>query len=154
MKKIVLQRALLGMPLGMCISLVISIIISLCIGDGSYCATVPELAERCGSEISAVIVQYALSAVYGAVWAGASCIWEAERWSLTRQTLTHFAVTSVTTFPIAYLTGWMERSLMGIVTYYAIFLGIYAMIWLLQYIPMRKRIAQLNSKVTENCAGE
>ncbi len=152
MKKKILLRAFVGMPLGITISVIISIIISLCINDGSFYAVVPELTEWCGSEISAVIVQYIFSAVYGAVWAGASCIWETEGWSLLRQTLTHLAVTSVTTFPVAYFTGWMEHSLAGVLVYYAVFLGIYFMIWLFQYLPMRRRIARFNQKVKENLA--
>ncbi len=152
MKKMIL-RALLGAPLGMVISMVISIIISLCIGDGNYHAVVPELIEWCGSEINAVMLQYGFSALYGAVWAGASVIWEKDSWSLMRQTVTHLVITSVTTFPVAYLTGWMEHSVKGVMVYYGIFFATYFMIWLFQYLPMKKRIAQFNQKVAERNMG-
>ncbi len=149
MKKTIM-RGLLGIPLGISISLIISIIISLSINDGSFYPVVPELAVWCKSEINAVIVQYLFSAVYGAVWASASVIWDKDNWSLLRQTITHLLVTSVTTFPVAYLTGWMEHSIEGVIIYYVIFLMTYFMIWLLQYLPMKKKISQMNKKLDES----
>lgn len=148
--KTTIKRCILGAPLGMVISLVISIIISLCINDGSYYPVVPELADRCGNEINAVIVQYLFSAVYGAMWAGASVIWDKDNWGLTRQTVIHLLITSVTTFPVAYFTGWMEHSVKGVIVYYATFIAIYACIWLFQYLPMKKRIAQMNEKLNDS----
>lgn len=38
-----------------------------------------------GNEINAVVAQMVASLLYGAVWAGASVIWEMDDWSLLRQ---------------------------------------------------------------------
>ena len=147
MKKELLKRCLFGMPIGLAISTVITILISLIVGDGRYYAVVPSLAADMGSEINAVILQAVLSLVYGAAWAGASVIWDAEKWSLLKMTLVHLLVTSLATFPIAYFARWMPHSNTGILIYIGIFVAIYAGIWLGQYNGMKKRIAAMNAKL-------
>ena len=68
--------------LGVTLSLLITILISLTVGDGRFYAVVPELVADCGGELNAVILQTALSMLYGAAWAGAALIWKQEQWSL------------------------------------------------------------------------
>lgn len=147
MRKKLLFRCLIGAPIGLAISTMITIGISLAISDGSYYAVVPELADGCGTEINAVMLQALSAMLYGAVWAGASLIWEQERWSLLRQTATHLAVCSAATFPIAYFLRWMEAGLMGIAKYFGIFFGIYLLVWLFQYSSISRRIRQINAKM-------
>ena len=110
MKKELLKRMLFGAPIGLAISSIITIIISLTVGDGTYYAVVPELAREMGSEINAVVLQAVLSLVYGAAWAGASVVWDMERWSLLKMTLIHLLITSVASFPIAYFARWMPKA--------------------------------------------
>lgn len=145
MKKKMICRSLLGMPIGIAISYVITILISVRVGDGSYYPVVPTLETTLGSEIVAVLIQLICSAVYGAVFAGASVIWEIESWSLFRMTVTHMLVISVVSFPIAWLMMWIPRDFWGAVIYFAIFFAIYAVIWFSQYGTMKKKIAQLNA---------
>lgn len=147
MKKKVLLRCLLGAPLGAALSTLITIVISLIAGDGAFYAVVPEFAADCGSEVAAVTWQYAASLLYGAAWAGASFVWENERWSLLRQTVTHLVICSLATFPIAYLMRWMAHDIGGILLYFGIFFGVYALIWLSQYQAIKKRVKQINNKL-------
>jgi len=142
-----LKRCLLGAPLGLALSTVITILISLALGDGRYHAIVPELARDMGGELNAVILQAALSMVYGAAWAGASAIWDAERWSLLKMTLVHLAVTSLATFPIAYFARWMHHSVQGVLLYFGVFVAVYCVVWISQYSAMKKRIRELNERL-------
>jgi len=147
MKKKALLRCLLGAPIGVCIAMWITILISYVHNDGVYYAVVPELVHDFGSELDAVLAQTLCSMAYGAVFAGASMIWEVERWSLLRQTVTHLLIVSLTTLPIAYLLRWMPRSIAGIAQYFGIFFGIYLVIWLWQYAAMKWRVTKINKKV-------
>ena len=149
MKKELIKRCLLGAPLGLAISTLITILISLTVGDGRYYAVVPQLASDLGSEINAVLLQAALSMIYGAAWAGASVVWDAEHWSLLKMTLVHLLVTSVATFPIAYFAYWMPHSNTGILIYIGIFVAIYAGIWISQYSAMKKKIRAMNEKIAQ-----
>ena len=149
MKKELLKRLLFGAPIGLAISTIITIIISLFIGDGKFHAVVPSLTVAMGSEINAVVFQAVLSIIYGAAWAGASLVWNAEGWSLLKMTVVHLIIASVATFPIAYFARWMPATIGGVLMYIGIFLFIYTGIWFSQYNMMKKRIAELNAKLPQ-----
>lgn len=141
-------RALIGAPMGLAISTAITIIISLAVGNGEYHAVVPELAADLGTEINAVLVQALCSMLYGAAFAGASVVWDSD-WNLTKMTAVHCLICSAATFPIAYLMRWMEHTAGGFLKYFGIFLLIYLIIWVSQYIKMKKSVAVLNKKVND-----
>lgn len=143
-------RSLLGAPLGLAIGYLITIIISLIAGKGAYLAVATMLEQAVGSELKAVAIQAVVVTLYGMMWAGTSVFWEMENWSILRQTITHLLVASLTTLPIAYFMGWMDRSLKGFLVYFGIFFAIYLVIWLSQYSAMKKRVGQINAKVKEN----
>ena len=150
MKQKIFCRAALGAPLGLAISWCIALIVSAVVGDGQFYAVVPSMAADCGSEFRAVLLQTMASAFYGAVWGGASVIWEIERWSLTRMTFSHLALCSLATLPVAWLSRWMPHSFWGAVGYFGLFFVIYAAVWLGQYLQMRRRLDQINPKIQQD----
>ena len=150
MKKKIIMRSLLGMPISVSVSLLITIIISYSIGDSNFHAVAPQLMEYCGNEINAVFWQFIFLLVYGAVWGGISVIWEMENWSILRQTATHFVICSVTTLPIAYIMCWVEHNVISVLIYFAIFAFIYVVIWLSQYLSTKSKIKKFNSVIGEN----
>lgn len=145
----IVQRAILGFPLGVFICTTITVGISLAIGRGSYFPVVPSLAQATHSEISAVVLQYVLSGILGAGFAAGSVIFEVEHWSITRQTVAHFLLSSVLMFPVAYLAHWMEPTFAGVVVYLLVFVVIYALIWLVQYGFWVHKVQQINAKLQE-----
>lgn len=147
MKKRLLLLCGAGAALGVTLSLLIAILISLTVGDGWFYAVVPELIADCGGELNAVILQTALSMLYGAAWAGAALIWKQEQWSLARQTVTHLLVCSLATFPVAWLCRWMRHDAAGAALYFGIFFAIYALIWLGQYLGIRRRVREMNREI-------
>lgn len=149
MKRTIILRSLLGAPIGLTISYLIPVFLSLAIGDGNYYPIVPALAEICGNEINAVLLQTVCSLLVGAVFGGASAIWQMEEWSLMRMTVTHLIVCSAAMFPIAYLMQWMPHSLAGFLRYFGIFFAIYFFIWISQYSSIKRKIKQMNRKVRE-----
>lgn len=149
MRKKVILRSLLGAPLGLFICTATTIIISLAIGDGIYYATVPEFNELFGNELTAVIVQTVAVLIYGAVWGGASVIWENEKWSLLKQTLLHLIICSTATYPIAYITYWMPHNAIGSIIYYLIFFLIYMFVWVSIYLSIRTKIKKVNQVLDE-----
>jgi len=149
MKKKVLQRALLGLPLGICLGYAITILISLIVGNGEYLPVPPQLVLDLGNEINAVLVQTLLCGILGAGFAAASVIWEMEDWSLVKQTGLYFLISSLLMIPVAWLANWMEHSFRGFVIYFGIFLIIFVIIWLIQYLFIRENIKKMNAKITK-----
>ncbi len=147
MKKELIRRCVVGALAGVTICQIISIWISLAINDGTYYAVVPELRKLCSTETTAVLVQTICAFAYGAVWGGVSLVWELENWSLLKQTIVHFLISSIATFPIAYSMYWMQHSVGGVLSFFGIFAGIYVGIWLSKYFSLRNHVDKWNEKL-------
>lgn len=153
MKKAIL-RGLLGFPLGVAIGYTITIGVSMAHGGGDYIPAVPGLVAQCGSEISAVILQFALCGILGAASAAGSVVWETD-WSILKQTFVHFLILSLTMLPIAYFAHWMEHTVLGFLLYFAIFIGIYAIAWAVMYTVWKYKIKRVNDGIkNRNQRGE
>lgn len=147
MKKKIMMRCLSGFPIGLSIGYLITIVISLIWADGYYASCVPELAEMMGNEINAVILQALLCSILGMGFAGCSVIWEIESWGIAKQTGIYFLIVSLIMMPIAYVTYWMEHSIRGVLSYFAIFVLIFAIVWVIQYGRAKHNIKRMNEKM-------
>lgn len=147
MRKKLILRGLLGLPIGITIGYLITIVISLVWAEGYYSPCVPELIAIMGNEINAVILQTALSGLLGAGFAASSVIWEMEDWSIVKQTGIYFLVISVIMLPIAYFTYWMEHSLKGFLIYFGVFALIFIIVWVIQFIIGRQMVKKMNANL-------
>ena len=144
MKKKLIGRGLIGFPVGIAIGYVITVIISICIGDGFFHPVNPELVNKMGSELNAILIQTGLSGIMGTGFAMASVIWEIDKWSIAKQTGIYFVLTAAAMMPVAYITGWMEHSTIGVVTYFGIFVIIFVVVWMIQYSVIKCNIRKMN----------
>ena len=147
MKKKAFLRGLLGFPLGIAIGHVISVLGSLIFGNGAFHPCTPDLIASAGNEINAVLLQTLLCGVVGTSFAASSVIWEAENWSIVKQTGAYFFVNAVFMLPTAYLLNWMEHSLAGFFVYFGIFTLYFAVIWMIQYIVWKHTLKKMNAKI-------
>lgn len=147
MKKKAIIRGLLGFPLGVFIGYTITILVSLIWAQGYYSAVTPDLVSECGSEINAVILQFFMEGILGTAFAAGSVVWENDDWSLLKQTVVHFFIGSFAMLPAAYFLHWMEHTLIGFMSYFSIFIAIYAGIWAVQYAIWKKKINDINMKL-------
>lgn len=147
MKRKILMRALLGIPVGITIGHGITILISLGWGTGEFVPCVPELVATVGNEVYAVLVQTLLCGAMGGGFAAASWIWSVERWSMLKRTFLHFVASALLMLPVAYFLYWMEHSLKGICIYFGIFALIFATVWLIQYVSWKWYVQKLNKKL-------
>jgi Protein of unknown function (DUF3021). len=149
LKKAIL-RGLFGIPIGVFISYTITIFIAVIeggYGANKYSAVTPGLVSQMGGELNAVVVQYILSCVLGFACATASAIYEIENWSITRQTVVHFLLVSVSSLPIALCCRWISYTVPSVLSYFTEFALIYFIIWLAQRWYWRRRIEQINAKI-------
>ena len=150
MKKKIIMRGLFGLPTGLAIGFVITLIISACIGNGSFYPVTPELIDTMGNELNAVILQTVLCAIMGVGFAAASVIWELDSWSLAKQSGVYFMIISVVMLPIAYVTNWMKHTILGVLSYVAIFAAIFVVVWLSQYLLWKRKIKKMNALVSKD----
>lgn len=137
----------MGIPIGISIGYVITVLISVSLGDGLYHPVVEELEKSCRSEVNAVVVQTIFCGIMGFGISVGTIIWEVEHWSLMKQTILHFLLTSLCILPIAYFMHWMTHSISGVLSYFGIFFGFYIIIWLAQYLSLKKKVKAMNHKI-------
>ena len=107
------------------------------------------MTEQFGSEINAVIVQYVLCGLMGFAFAAMSAIWENDKLSLAAQSGINFVLSVMTVLPIAYICNWMEHSVSGLLSYLAIFAGIYASIWVVMFSVYKAKIKKINADLNK-----
>lgn len=147
MKKKIIKRCLLGFPMGIAIGYLITILFSLIWANGYYSPCVPALISVMGNEINAVILQTVLCGILGAGFAASSVIWEMDNWSIVKQTGIYFSIISAIMLPIAYFTYWMEHNIVGFVIYFGIFVLIFAIIWITQFVIGKHNVRKMNEKL-------
>lgn len=147
MKKKIVLRGMLGIPIGLAIGYVISIIMSAGWANGEYIPCEPQMIDAMGSEIQAVILQAFLCGMIGFGFSASSVVWDIEKWGLVKQTGIYFLILSVIMLPIAYATYWMEHSLEGFLSYFGIFVAIFAVIWVVEYMIAMRNVKKLNEKL-------
>ena len=94
-----------------------------------------------------VAIQLIFSGILGAVAMGFAVVYEAESWSVTRCTVTHFAITFGTYFAIGFSLGWFP--LQDVVTYIMIgsYIVMYFVIWLVMYLISKKQAEELDEEL-------
>lgn len=147
MKKKLIGRMFLGLPIGIAIGHVITVIISLINGSGEFYACVPEFTVEIGNEAYAVALQTLLCGVMGMGFAAASVIWEWERLSIVAQTGLCFGIYALCLLPTAYFAKWMEHTITGILSYCGIFAASFVFVWLVQFVIWRVRLNKINQKL-------
>ena len=143
-----MKRMWIGLPVGIAMGYIITLIISAFIGDGIFHPVTPELVEKMDNELNAVILQTVLCGVLGVGFAAASVIWELDSWSLAKQSGVYFLVIGIILLPIAYVTNWMQHTVVGFLSYIGIFVGIFIAAWLSQYLCWKQRIKKMNDRVS------
>lgn len=147
MKKKIVLRSILGFPIGIAIGYLITIFVSLSWANGYYSPCAPELISAMGNEINAVALQALLCGFVGAGFAASSVIWEIENWSIIKQTGIYFIVISVIMLPIAYFAYWMEHSIVGVLSYFGIFVLIFAFMWIIQFVIGKHNVKRMNKNL-------
>lgn len=147
MRKKIIERTVSGFFFGIAIGQIISVLISLIAGEGEFMICAGEFIALIGSEAAAAAIQTLLCGVMGSGFAAASLIWESDRLNIAAQTGICFSIYAVTLLPIAYFTNWMEHTLLGVLGYIGIFAASFVVVWLNQYLLLRKRIKAINAKM-------
>lgn len=147
MKKQFFLRLIEGAMLGLCIYIAISVGISAGIGDGNYYPASELSVAYWGSEYAATLFGIISSLLFGAVCGTASLVWDISKWSLTRQTIVNCALMTGASFPFMWFNFFVPHTTGLIITWFATFIGVYAIIWVCVYLGMRARIRRINTEL-------
>lgn len=147
MKKII-KRFISGSVLGISIGYLITLIISVIKGQGIYYGASPQLISVFGSEINAMIVQTLASMLIGGVYSSSSYIFDGTNYSITKQTILHFLITTPVYLIMGYLCCWWSlSSLIEIISFIGIYVVIYIIIWIVFYLYWKNKLSKLNEEI-------
>lgn len=143
-KKALVKRAVLGFIYGVFIGQTILIIESLFMRDGNFYAVSNSLLELAGSKIAAVIIQYFLTGLIGTTFAATTVIFEMDSWSLLRQSITHFIITSIVMYVAGFLCGWFPHTLVSTLIWFGVFVVVYLIFWICFSLYYKNKVKKIN----------
>ena len=144
MKKEVAKRAILGFIYGVFIGQTILIIESLFMRDGNFYAVSNSLLELAGTKIAAVIIQYFITGIIGTTFASTTVIFEMDNWSLLRQTITHFVITSIVMYVAGFLCGWFPHTVVSTLIWFGVFIVVYVIFWFCFSAYYKNKVKKMN----------
>ena len=124
-----LRRGAIGFALGLPVS------------AGIFCLT---HSGAFPGDMAPLVLSMLSGALFGAVVMAATVVYEIDRWSLTRATLTHLLVALGGMYLLGLVQGWLALTLTGFVAPTLCFVTVYAVIWLIQGLSLRDKIRRMN----------
>lgn len=142
--KNILKRFIQSGAFGISIGFLIILFGSLIKGDGNFYIAAPSTINQFGSEVNAALAQTIGTFIVGGTFGLASLVNDRDDYSIAKQTAIHFLITAPTMMVIAYVLRWMERSAQGILIYFIVFVTIYFLSWLGQYLYWKNQLKDIN----------
>lgn len=149
MKNKLAKRVFIGFFTGIAIGQIISVIISLSLKTGEFVVCADEFVEVIGNQAAAAAIQTLLCGILGSGFSTLSVVWEMDNLNIALQSGICLGGYSLILFPIAYFTNWMEHSLGGFLSYAAIFLSTFILIWIIRYISWKNKVTRINKMINK-----
>ena len=144
LKKEAVKRAIMGFMYGVFIGQTILILESLMARDGNFYPVAASLVELAGTKIGAVIIQYFLTGLIGTTFAATTVLFEIDSWSLLKQTIIHFIITSIVMYIAGFLCGWFPHTLRSTLIWFGIFIVIYVIFWISFSSYYKNKVKKMN----------
>lgn len=144
--KTTLNSGVIGIAVGFMVALFFSVAFNANYLEPSS----PMFNNQFHSPLTATVVAAILWMLMGIVFGIASQIFTVERWSITRQTLTHFIVVFVLFTPLAIIAGWFPLDVLWLVYYTIIFVVIYLVMWFISMLDARQQIMSANQSLKDS----
>ena len=144
LKKEAVKRAIMGFIYGVFIGQTILILESLMARDGNFYPVAASLVNLAGTKIGAVIIQYFLTGLIGTTFAATTVLFEIDNWSLLKQTIIHFIITSIVMYIAGFLCGWFPHKLSSTLIWFGIFIVIYVIFWISFSSYYKNKVKKIN----------
>ena len=105
------------------------------------------LLDMAGSEANALLVQMAVSGLYGAICMAGVALYDIESWGLLKTPIVHYLICTASFFVIGLKMGWvgLNAADFGIVA--GVFTVVYFIIWMIMYTRYRSEVKELNDMI-------
>ncbi len=133
MFKQIIKRGLLGFIAGVFIGQSFLLLNLLLLNIKTYSVT-----------LHGQFTNYLVSGIIGLMFSATSIIFEIDKWSLTKQTVIHFLITSIVMYLCYVLGGWLKFDWKNTLIWFAVFIVIYLIFWIIFYLSYRKKVKEIN----------
>lgn len=149
-------RASIGFGLGILIGTVIAALTGTSEGgDGRLYLCNKEFVDFIGNELIAFLIQSFLCGIQGVVGMGGAVVYEIEKWSTLKATLTHFLAVMISFYCIAFFSRWISVTDANSLIFPLLFMvPPYVFIWLANYLSYKLQINKINEKLNDFKATE
>ena len=144
MLKEIIKRALMGFMIGVFVGETILIFESLIGGNGSFYPVSAYLSAHTRTEIGAVIFQYIITGILGLTFSTGSIIFELDSWSLLKQTVVHFVVSSVIMYLAGFFCGWFPHTVGSTLVWFGVFVVVYLIFWVCFSLYYKNKVKKIN----------
>ncbi len=149
MWKKILSRAIISMAITCLVTQIFDLIAILIADNPDFVPLVPDYLAHFESPLLAVSVSILLTSVIGAVFGGASVLYDLEKWSFLKQGIVHFFVTSVVWIPISVYLWGLGKYPTTFISVFISFTVTYGVVWFMQYLKTRDAVRKINEKLVQ-----
>lgn len=148
MMRSIFVRIVKGAAYGIAIGCLIELLFSALFAGNSYVPGAPGFLATFANMNVAVLIERVLYALIGVVSVMGSLLFDSEKRPLIVSTSIHFIVCAITVCGIGVVLGWV-RSWTGVISMLAIFLAVYALIWVCIYLTERSTAKKMTRQIHE-----
>lgn len=130
-------------------NVVLALILMAIVNKPDFLPLVPDYAAHFESEIVALLLQFVLIGITSAAFGAGSVILEIERWSLLKQSVIYFILTTVIWVPVSIFCWSIDKYTTAFISVICSYTISYIITWLVQYNLCKKSVAKINQKINE-----
>ena len=147
MLKKALGRAICSMGVTSLLSLVTLLAVELGAHREGFVPLTPDFLAHFSSSTAALGVYHVLVGLIGAVFGGASVLFEIERWSFLKQGILHFLLTTAVWLPLCAFLWGLGRYPQALVSILISFTATYGVTWFMGYQRCRESVRRINERL-------
>jgi glucan phosphoethanolaminetransferase (alkaline phosphatase superfamily) len=149
MLKNALIRGINGFVYAIATNVILALIIIIMAKEPNFVPLVPDYAARFDSEIIALLLQTVLIGLTSAAFGAGSVILEIGHWSLLKQSIIYFIVTTVFWLPVSMFCWGINKYPTAFISVICSYIASYVITWVIQYSSCKKSVAKINQKLLQ-----
>ncbi|MBP1756479.1 MAG: hypothetical protein H6Q59_2877 [Firmicutes bacterium] len=149
MLKKALFRGMSGFMYAIAINVLLALIITAIVNEPGFVPLVPDYAAHFSSKFTALLTQFVLIGFTSAAFGAGSVLLEIEHWSLLKQSIIYFIVTTLVWVPVSIFCWGIAKYTVAFISMICSYVLSYAISWLIQYNLCKKSVAAINEKLIQ-----
>lgn len=148
MKKVIVRGAS-AFANAVAINILLALVLIKVVDKPGFLPMLPEYAEKFSSDMEAFIVQCLLIGLTSMAFGAGSVIFEVARWSLVKQSIVYFIITTLVWGSVAVFCWGLGKYKSAFYSIMASYLIGYIISWSVQYKICKKEISNINQRLQE-----